>query len=136
MLKPAEMKTVNKLDSLPRLDGSEATVCHPALTFALWEVHAEAATALRLSQTSHHQYRNCWKVSSMGRRRKKKCDWKMINSGKPQGSANRVLNCEFTVSILLVASLTRRILCSAHRTKSTNYGEMLNSMSSEKKNTI
>lgn len=72
MLKPAEMQTVNKSDCRPRLDGSEATVCHPALTFALWEVHAEAAAALRLSQTSHLRERNCWKGGGMGRRGKGK----------------------------------------------------------------
>lgn len=72
MLKPAVMQTVNKSDCRPRLDGSEATLCHPALTFALWEVHAEAATALRLSQTSHLQERNCWKGSRMGMRRKRR----------------------------------------------------------------
>lgn len=66
------MQTVNKSDCRPRLDGSEATVCHPALTFALWEVHAEAATGLRLSQTSHLRERNCWKGGGMGRRRKGK----------------------------------------------------------------
>lgn len=65
------MQTVNKLDCRLRLDGSEATACHPTLTFALWEVHAEAATALRLSQTSHLQERNCWKGSDMGWRRKR-----------------------------------------------------------------
>lgn len=101
------MQTVNKSDCRPRLDGSEATACHPALTFALWEVHAEAATASRLSQTSHLRERNRWKGGGMGRRRKGKKvrledDQQWENPG---GAQNRV--SELAVSILLVASLTR-----------------------------
>lgn len=113
MLKPAEMQTVNKSDCRPRLDGSEATVCHPALTFALWEVHAEAAAALRLSQTSHLRERNCWKGGS----------------ANPGGAQTVWVSSLFLFSWFPVWH--GLILCSVH-SQSQDYGETSNSISSEK----